>query len=280
MSDLDRTVRAAIDAAAARAVAPPFAVVERRRARRRVQRAVLAAAAVVTAFGATAVAVPRLRDATPSPAASGGLKWWYTLTEHQDDLGAVRECVASHYVLDGGPWGWYTVSQEHVERCYAESGYGPPPVPQDRVYKCDPPPAATPVVTIASGDAGGIGWSVFAWQGDAGTRCMRSDTDERSKHSYAEDDRGPVGALHNGLLYRPLDEDGSDVWMLVWGAVEPGVARIRFTTTKGFRDVATVVLPDAPDRAHFGTAFPVGGPEEPFTAKYYDASGREIGRYP
>ena len=306
MTDLDRAIRDLLDAAGTRAVAPPFEGVRRRHTRRRARQVTTASVALAAAVATVAVAAPGGSGGGGAThfASQGELRPWPEATADPDTLMLIGECTMQHSTIKPDRdrlTGLYRITYEDVMGCYAKYGFeGPPesargPYPvantatedprADGTYACDLAPG-TDEVTIASGRVEDVPWRVVVWQGRNDTWCSSWRTaappNTQLMHADTIDDFGRVGAVRrvNELSWTVLEEtkaDGTDV--VVWGAVRPEVATVRFVTRNGTHDVATVALPEQPDRRWVGAHVPDLG-DVGWHAKYLDASGNVIGRLP
>lgn len=294
MTDLDSTVRDALDAAGARVrTAPPFAGVRRRHTRRRARQAATTAAALGAVVAGVAVAVPDGgRAPGPSLATQGP-----SVEESAADaetMAKIHRCIDAYPTAKPAPmmdWPVW-VSRDDVEACYTMYGVSPPPAANpwasddpraDGTYRCDPAPGATEAA-VASGRAEGVPWKVVVWEGRDGTWCSSWRTDQppntQLMHFDSVDDFGRVGSVRAELSWTPLEDtkaDRSDV--VVWGAVRPEVAKVRIVTVNGTHEVETVSLPAHPDRRWVGALVPNVG-EAGWHAELLDASGAKVGRWP
>jgi hypothetical protein len=237
MADLDRVVRDAVEAAGARAVAPPFERVRRRHARARAARLTAAACAGVAAVATAAVAVPALTRDGRAPAAAG-----VTATPSESE----------QFPPEGSGW-----------------------------YVCAEPPAGTPRATVGGGTIPGkLRWRVTAWEGRDGARCVSWRTDPRvgsPLHTDLDDDTGKPGALTPRFAWDTVTTVGGDVYVVVWGALDPKVATVRIVANTGTFDVPTV-LAETRDRVYVGYVFRNKGTDLGWRYTLLDAAGHELPR--
>ncbi|HEU0132869.1 MAG TPA: hypothetical protein VFQ85_17955 [Mycobacteriales bacterium] len=295
MSDLDRTIRAAVDAAGAGAVAPPFGTIERRDRARRTRRTVTIAVAGVAAVLLATLAVPALARREAAPPASGGhLRPFADYLKDPDAQRAVGACVRAGTTVSPSPGGRPGTKAPALvlmpfESCLRRHGFRPPDddgIPEPDQAVCDPrtEPGGPGVFPVATGQTGSRRWWVIAWSGRGGTRCTswRTDLADQVLHTHADadDDSGPVGQLRAGLHWDTVRHTDAASWIVVWGALPPDVARVHLTTRTAAYDVATVPVAESPDRVYLGAVVQVDGSSVAWQARYYDATGREVGRYP
>jgi len=246
---LDRTVHDALDAAASRTVAPPFAAVRRRHFLRRRRRAAGAALSAV-AFVAVGLATPGVlgRRAHVAP--------------------AVPVPTATPTVEP---------STEPTGEPSAEPTVDPSP---SRDGVCDIAPRTTDPTPFATGLMSDFSVMFYAEPTRDGDRCVQVGGHPPLSLQGPQEARfGPVGSLR-ARLYSAIYPDTADdavEHVIVWGALEPEVARVRFATGTRTYDVTPVRLRETPDRVHVGYLFPraVGAA---WSWRAYDADGREVAR--
>lgn len=266
MTDLDRTFRAAIDAAARDTVAPPLTTIARRARVYRARRVATGAAGTVLAVTSLAIAVPRLATST-NPAGPGALRPATSLGHDRKALARYRECRAARpeaiVVGSNTP----IVSPKQMESCLRQVGYAPPPPSFPEPCLDD-----SRAVLVTSGSGGGRSWRYEAYPSlDAGDDgCERVVVDGRTVST------GTLGG--NGVMR--LYDVGVTTYWLVYGTTTASGEHADVTVDDR-RHYATVVAVPGRDVGVYAVGLTTSGTAA-FTVSVvvYDANGAVVSRLP